>query len=253
MGHSSDRLASRWGVTREEQDDLAFRSHKNAAKAQAEGHLREEIFAVDGISADNGIKADSNREKLATLKPSFVKPHGTHTAGNSSFLTDGASAALLMSEERALKEGLLPKSRIADTIFVSQDPKDELLLSPAYAITRLLHRNGLKSTDVDVWEIHEAFAGQVLANLNAMNTDFFVTDKMGLPLSAKVGAIPVEKLNTWGGSLAIGHPFGATGVRLINTATNRLIKENKKFAVLAACAAGGQGVAMLIERYEKRA
>lgn len=248
MGHSSDRLAAKWGVTREEQDDFAFRSHKNAAAAHANGHLKEEIIAVDGHTVDNGIKGDANREKLSTLKPAFVKPHGTHTAANSSFLTDGASASLLMSEERAAKEGFKPKARLADTIFVSQDPKEELLLGPAYAITRLLARNGLKATDIDVWELHEAFAGQVLANMRAMESDAFVTEKVGLPLANKVGPIPVEKLNSWGGSLAIGHPFGATGTRIINTSANRMIAENGKYAVLAACAAGGQAVAMLLER-----
>jgi len=161
MGHSSDRLASRWGVTREEQDDLAFRSHQLAAKAHKEGLLKEEIVPVNGHSVDNGIKGDNPREKYASLKSAFVKPHGTHTAANSSFLTDGASAALLMSEARALKDGFAPKTRLADWIFVGADPKEELLLGPAYAVTRLLARNGLKLKDVDVIELHEAFAGQV--------------------------------------------------------------------------------------------
>lgn len=248
MGHSSDRLAARWGVSREEQDDLAFRSHALAAKAHKEGLLEDEITAVDGNVMDNGVK-ENPREKYATLKPAFVKPHGTHTAANSSFLTDGGSAALLMSEDRALREGLAPKARLVDTIFVSQDPKDELLLGPAYATTRLLHRNGLSARDVDVFEIHEAFAGQVGANLKAMDSEAFVTGKVGLPASAKVGAIPLEKMNAWGGSLAIGHPFGATGTRLITTSANRLIKTGGRYAVLTACAAGGQAVAMLLERY----
>lgn len=133
-----------------------------------------------------------------------------------------------------------------------QDPKDELLLGPAYAITRLLARNGLKSSDVDVYELHEAFAGQVVANLKAMDSDWFVQEKVGLPLSAKVGMIPMEKMNLWGGSLSLGHPFGATGTRLVTTSANRLIKENGRYAVLAACAAGGLGHAMLLERYVPR-
>lgn len=249
MGHSSDRLASKFGVTREEQDDFAFRSHQLAHKAHQAGLLLPEIVAVGGNTYDNGIKGDGTREKLATLKPAFVKPHGTHTAANSSFLTDGGSAALIMSEERALKDGYMPKSRLVDTLFVSQDPKEELLLGPAYGVTRLLHRNGLSLKDIDVWEIHEAFAGQVLANLRAMESDKFVTDKVGLPVTAKVGSVPFDKLNLWGGSLSIGHPFGATGTRILTTASNRLIKENGRYAVISACAAGGQAVAMLVERY----
>lgn len=161
MGHSSDRLAATWGVGRAEQDDFAHRSHRLAAAAARDGLLAEEIVPVGAVTADNGIKGDAPREKLATLAPAFVKPHGTHTAANSSFLTDGASAALLMSEARARADGYAPKSRIVDWLFVGADPRDELLLGPAYAITRLLARNRLAARDVDVWEIHEAFAGQV--------------------------------------------------------------------------------------------
>lgn len=247
MGSSSDRLAARWGVSREEQDDLAFRSHTLAAKAHREGKLKEEIVPVGGNTVDNGIK-EQPREKYATLKAAFVKPHGTHTAANSSFLTDGASASLLMSEERALRDGYTPKSRVVDWIFTSGDPKDELLLQPAYAISKLMHRNGLSVSDVDVYEIHEAFAGQVLANLRALDSDAFARDKAGAG-GKKVGAIPFDRLNLWGGSLSIGHPFGATGTRIVTTASNRLIAENGRFAILAACAAGGQGHAMLLERY----
>lgn len=212
--------------------------------------MKDEIFAVDGNTMDNGIKADTSLEKLNSLKPSFVKPHGTHTAGNSSFLTDGGSAALLMSEERALKDGFTPKANIVDWQFVSQDPRDELLLGPAYAIARLLQRNKLTMADVDVWELHEAFAGQVLANINALDSDVFAQRNLGWGAGAKkVGRVPFEKLNQWGGSLAIGHPFGATGTRILTTAANRLGKEGGRYAVLAACAAGGQGHAMLIERW----
>jgi acetyl-CoA acetyltransferase family protein len=160
MGHSSDRLAARWGATREEQDDFAFRSHMLAAKAHSEGLLKDEITPVDGNTFDNGIKQNP-REKYSSLKPAFVKPHGTHTAANSSFLSDGASAALIMSEDRALREGLTPKSWLADWMYVSQDPRDEMLLGPAYGIARLLHKNKLTVKDIDVFEIHEAFAGQV--------------------------------------------------------------------------------------------
>jgi acetyl-CoA acyltransferase len=250
MGHSSDRLAAKWNVSREEQDDFAFRSHTLAAKAHTEGLLRDEIFAVDGNTVDNGVRGDVSREKMATLKPAFVKPHGTHTAANASFLTDGGSACLIMAEDKALKSGFKPKSRMVDWIYVSQDPREELLLGPAYAIMRLLKRNGLGVNDVDVWELHEAFAGQVCANLHALDSDTFAAVNMGGGAGAKkFGAVPMEKLNTWGGSLSIGHPFGATGTRLVTTASNRLIKEGGRYAVLAACAAGGQAHAMLVENY----
>lgn len=131
-----------------------------------------------------------------------------------------------------------------------QDPKEELLLGPSYAIARLLKRNNLTVGDVDVWELHEAFAGQVLANLKALDSDTFAQNNLGGGAGArKVGTVPMEKLNTWGGSLSLGHPFGATGTRLLMTSANRLAKSGGRFAVLAACAAGGQGHAMLVERY----
>jgi len=136
---------------------------------------------------------------------------------------------------------------IRDYIFVSQDPKDELLLGPTYAIHKLLKRTGLKMSDIGVFEMHEAFAGQVLANQAALNSDKFAQEKLK---GEKIGSIPDEKLNLWGGSLSIGHPFGATGCRLVTTAAHRLIHENQQFALLAACAAGGQGHAMIVERYK---
>lgn len=253
MGHSSDRLASTWGVSRQSQDEFALRSHSLAAKAHKDGLLKDEIYAVDGISVDNTFK-EATIEKLSSLRPAFIKPHGTHTAGNSSALTDGASAALLMSEEAAKKYGFTPKTRILDHIFVAQDPKDELLLGPAYAVAKLMHRNQLSIADVSVWEFHEAFAGQVLANLNALDSDVFAQKNLGRGAgAAKVGRVPFEKLNTLGGSLSLGHPFGATGTRLLTTTSNRLQREGGRYGILAACAAGGLGHAMLVERYTPRA
>jgi acetyl-CoA acetyltransferase family protein len=243
MGHSSDRLAAVWGVSRNDQDLFALRSHHMGAAAAA--HLRKEIVPLRGTDADSGVRGDSTLEKLQSLKPAFVRPHGTHTAGNSSFLTDGGSATLLATPQRAKELGLVPKAHIKSWIFVSQDPKDELLLGPAYATSRLLHGNGLRVADIDVFEIHEAFAGQVLANLNALKSKAFA-DRLGLP--SPVGEIPMDKVNRWGGSLSIGHPFGATGTRIINTAASRLHHEDGKLALLTACAAGGQAVAMLVER-----
>jgi len=252
MGHSADRLAAAFGVTRQEQDEFAFRSHSLALKATEEGLLSDVLqYKAPGqkkvTSRDNGIRP-SSVEKMGALKPAFIKPHGTITAANSSFLTDGASACLIMTEEKAKQLGLKPKAYLRDYLYVSQDPKDQLLLGPAYATPKILNKNGLTLADIDVFEYHEAFAGQIMANMKALDSDWFAQNYLGL--KEKFGAPPMEKFNNWGGSLSIGHPFGATGVRLITTCANRLIKEDGQIALLAACAAGGQGAAMLVERYE---
>ncbi|XP_064483585.1 trifunctional enzyme subunit beta, mitochondrial-like [Ornithodoros turicata] len=251
MGHSGDRLAAAFGVTRNEQDEYALRSHTLAQKATKEGLLSDLVpITLPGdsspITEDNGIRV-STLAQMAKLKPAFIRPHGTITAANASFLTDGASAALIMSEEKALAMGLKPKAYLRNFVYVAQDPKDQLLLGPAYATPAVLQKAGLKMSDVDVFEYHEAFAGQILANMKAMDSDYFCKTYMGRP--GKVGAPPMEKLNTWGGSLSLGHPFAATGVRLVTTAANRLIKDGKKFALIAACAAGGHGHAMIVEKY----
>ncbi|XP_057313314.1 trifunctional enzyme subunit beta, mitochondrial-like [Hydractinia symbiolongicarpus] len=253
MGQSGDRLASAFSVSRQEQDEYALRSHQLALKAQKEGLLNDVIsFKVPGgefVSKDNGIK-DSTMEKMTKLKPAFIKPHGTVTAANASFLTDGASACLLMTEERALASGFKPKAYLREYTYASQDPKDQLLLGPTYSTAKLLDRTGHKLNDFDVVEIHEAFAGQVLANFKAMDSDYFATEEM--KRKEKVGTIDMNRVNTWGGSLSIGHPFGATGVRLATTAANRLIKEDKQLALITACAAGGLGHAMIVERYPSK-
>uniref|UniRef100_A0A4X2JU25 Trifunctional enzyme subunit beta, mitochondrial n=1 Tax=Vombatus ursinus TaxID=29139 RepID=A0A4X2JU25_VOMUR len=172
----------------------------------------------DTVSKDNGIRP-SSMEQMAKLKPAFIKPYGTVTAANSSFLTDGASAMLIMSEEKALALGYKPKAYLRDFVYVSQDPKDQLLL------------------------------GQILANFKAMDSDWFAQNYMGR--KSKVGAPPLEKFNTWGGSLSLGHPFGATGCRLVMAAANRLRKGGGQYGLVAACAAGGQGHAMIVEAYPK--
>jgi len=209
------------------------------------------IKTIGSVDIPNDVRLHgvrvSSMEKLSSLKPAFVKPYGTVTAGNSSFLTDGAAAVLIMSEEKAKKLGLKPKAYLRDFIFVSQDPKDQLLLGPAYATPRILDRAGLSLKDIGVFEFHEAFAGQIIANLKALDSDWFAKNYMGR--EKKYGSPDLDKFNLWGGSLSIGHPFGATGARLVNTAANRLIKENQKYALVAACAAGGQGHAMIVEKY----
>ncbi|PIO61602.1 thiolase protein [Teladorsagia circumcincta] len=154
-----------------------------------------------------------------------------------------------MTEDYALANGYKPIAYLRQYQYVAQDPKDQLLLSPAYVIPKLLDKAGLTLKDVDVFEIHEAFAGQVLANLNALDSDYFCKEHMGR--SGKFGRLPMEKINNWGGSLSIGHPFGATGVRLAAHAAGRLKEEKGQYAVIAACAAGGHGVGMLVEAYNK--
>lgn len=255
MGQSADRMAARFGVSRNDQDEYAMRSHHLAAKATEEGLLDDELIPAKVppkfkvVSHDNGFRADTSMEKLAKLRPAFIKPHGTITAGNASFLTDGASACFIMEEQTALSMGITPKAYLRAYNFVSQDPGEELLLGPAYAIPKALDAMEMDLTDIDVFELHEAFAGQVLSVLNALDSESF--NKSSLGRDKKIGRIPMDKLNTMGGSLSLGHPFGATGVRLVTTAVNRLHREDGKYAMVSACAAGGQGHAMIIEKYEE--
>jgi acetyl-CoA acetyltransferase family protein len=252
MGASCDKLAAMFQISREEQDAFAISSHIRAAEAWESGFYDDEVIPVqpesgrDAITRDNGVRADSSPEKLAKLRPAFVKPYGTVTAANASFLTDGASASLIMSQAKAKELGFEAKAIIKDYLFIAQDPKHELLLGPAYATPKLLERNGLTPNDIDVFELHEAFAGQILANLKALNTESFMKEKARTRIQAFV--MPMDKFNTKGGSLSIGHPFGATGVRLVATAARRLHEQNGRYALIAACAAGGQGHAMLLER-----
>lgn len=250
MGQDCEMLAGNYQVGRKEQDEFAARSHQLAGKAAE--HLAKEITQVEiapnfkPIKIDNGVRGDTTVEKISKLKPAFIKEHGTITAANASFLTDGATAVLLMTEEKAKELGLKPKAVIVDYTFTASRLEDELLLGPTYAISKLLKKTGLTFADIDVFELHEAFAGQVLANLKCLASDEFAKKNLGRDKA--VGEIPMDKLNLWGGSLSLGHPFGATGGRLITTAANRLHHENGKYALLAACAAGAHGHAMIIER-----
>jgi acetyl-CoA acetyltransferase family protein len=252
MGQDCDILAARYGATRQEQDELAVRSHKMAAAAIEKGYLQKEITPVElppnfkPVKLDNGVRGETTYEKMASLKPAFTKPHGTLTAANSTFLTDGAAAVLLMSEEKAKELGLTPKAYIHSYTFAATDPGEELLLGPTYAISQLLDKTGLTMEQMDVIELHEAFAGQVVANIKCMASAEFAKTKLGK--DKPVGVVNMDKLNLWGGSLAIGHPFGATGARLVTTAANRLHAENGRYALLSACAAGAHGHAMILER-----
>jgi acetyl-CoA acyltransferase len=248
MGVSSDKLSAKFGVSRKEQDEFTVRSHTMAAKAHADGWYKGEIVPYKGSTEENGIKGDSTVESVSKLKPAFIKPHGTHTAANSSYLTDGASATLLMSEEKALELGYKPLAYLRDWSFKACDPFEELLLGPTYCSQEVLARQKMNmEADIGVYEIHEAFAGQILSNLTAMASQKFADDHFG---GKMVGKVDMQKLNTKGGSLAIGHPFGATGCRLVTTASRRLQDENQRFALVAACADGGMGHACILERYD---
>lgn len=251
MGESCDKMAAKYKVTRQEQDEYALRSHHLAANAMEEGLLKDQIYPVfaggELVVGDNGVRGDSTMEKLQSLRPAFIKPHGTVTAGNASFLTDGASAALVMEKEFAKNHGYQPKAVLCSYSYVAQRPGDELLIGPAFAVPRVLDEMNLSMSDIDVFEFHEAFAGQMVTVLKALDSDDFA--KTRLDRKNKVGKVPMEKLNRWGGSLSVGHPFAATGIRLVTTAANRLIAEDGRYALIAACAAGGQGHAMIIERY----
>jgi len=249
MGHSADRLAARFGVSRADQDAYALRSHHKAAAAHASGWYGGEVVPVRGETLENNVKGDTTLEKMAGLKPAFVKPHGTITAATASPLTDGASAVLLMSEERALALGYVPKAYLLDWSYSAVDPFEDLLLGPAVAAAQVLRSARLSlANDVDVVEFHEAFAGQVLANFEAMRSQKFADAYTG---GFCVGEMELAKVNPYGGSLSLGHPFGATGARLVTTAANRLAAGEGKYALLAACADGGLGHACLLERYEK--
>jgi acetyl-CoA acetyltransferase family protein len=251
MGADCEEMVQRYKVGRKEQDEFAVRSHVLAAKAHEGGLYKDEIVSVEVppkfkvVSKDNGVRGNSTVEKAAKLRPAFDKKNGSLTAANSSFLTDGAAVVLLMSEDKAAELGYKPKARIHTHCFSAQRLEDELLLGPTYAISQALSKSGLSIDDIGVWEIHEAFAGQVLTNLKCLADDEFCKQNLGRDKA--VGQIPMDKINTLGGSLSIGHPFGATGARLVTTCANRMNRENAKYGVIAACAAGAHGHAMILE------
>ena len=251
MGHGAELLAQQAKVSREDADAFAARSHKLAVKAQREGLFDDYIQPVytppnfSVVKEDDGPRADTNLKSLAKIRRAFDKDFGVCTAGNSSFLTDGASSLLLSSLGHSEKMGLEPKAIISDFVYRAGDALNEMLSGPALTIPILLEKNNLSVDDIGVWEIHEAFASQVLSNLIFLNSSSFAKDRLGL--SKAVGEIPIEKLNIWGGSLSLGHPFGATGCRLLYTAAKRLQMEKSRYAVVSGCAAGGHGSAILLE------
>jgi acetyl-CoA acyltransferase len=253
MGESAERMAKENGITREAQDRWALRSHELAARGTADGRLTAEITPVylppryeTVVQTDNGIREDSSMEKLAALRPVFDRKYGTVTAGSSSPLTDGGSAVLLMGEERAKAEGREPLGYIRSWAYAALAPSDQLLQGPAFAVPRALDRAGLTMGDIDLWEMHEAFAAQVLSNLQWLDSDTFARDRLGR--SQKVGILPEDRINVMGGSIAIGHPFGATGARLTVTLLNEMKRRGVGLGLISVCAAGALGFAMVVER-----
>jgi acetyl-CoA acyltransferase len=252
MGQSADTMAKLNGITREAQDQLALRSHQRAAAATADGRLTAEIAPVpvppayaDMMSADNGIRGDTSAEQLAALKPVFDRQYGTVTAGNASPLTDGASAVLLMSEARAAAMGITPVAFIRSYAYAAVDPAEQLLQAPVLAAPIALKRAGLTLRDMDLIDMHEAFAAQVLSNIQGLASKAWAA-RAGF--SEATGIVDEDRLNVMGGSIALGHPFGATGGRIVTSLSAELARRGGQFALLTVCAAGGMGHAMVLER-----
>jgi len=248
MGGHTEITAKYYQISREDQDELAFKSHQNMAKAYDEGFFNDMITPAFGFDKDNNLRRDTSLEKLASLKPAFDKQNGTLTAGNSTPFTDGASAVLLASEEWA-KENNLPIlayitfSEIAGIEYVEN--KQNLLLAPVFAAERMLKKAGMSLEDFDYYEIHEAFAAQVLATLKIWENDD-LAKKFGLEKA--LGKIDRNKLNVKGGSLAVAHPFAATGGRIIGTLAKLLNEKGSGKGFISICAARGQGITMILEK-----
>jgi acetyl-CoA C-acetyltransferase len=250
MGESTELMVKSWGITRAEQDQLALESHQKAAAAYAAGFYKDLVMDYLGLERDNNLRDDTSLEKLAKLLPVFDRTgSGTLTAGNSSPLTDGASAVLLSSEAWARERNLpvlayLAYGKVGAVDYVHK--KDGLLMAPAFAVPRMLADAKLKLQDFDFYEIHEAFAGQVLCTLKAWSDPAFCRDRLGL--QAPLGGIDRGKLNVKGGSLALGHPFGATGTRIVATLAKILDENRAKRGLISICTASGMGVTAILER-----
>lgn len=249
MGESAEKMAQENGITREEQDRWALRSHQLAWAATQDGRLTREIAPVyvDGvaITSDNGIRADTSLEKLAQLKPVFDRRYGTVTAGNASPLTDGASAVLLMSEEKARALGYEPLGYIRGYAYAALSPSDQLLQGPVLATPVALKRAGISMADIELMDMHEAFAAQVLSNLQWLESRKIAQERLGL--SEPVGHPEIDRINVMGGSIAIGHPFGATGGRITITLLNEMKRRGAGLGLITVCAAGAMGFAMVVE------
>ena len=253
MGEHAELMAREWGISREDQDQLAFASHKNLARAYEDGFFADLLTPFKGVSKDNNLRPDLSLEKLRSLKPCFDKKvapgQGTLTPGNSTPLTDGASAVLLGSEDWAKAHNLpvlayITFSEVAAVDFFNK--KEGLLMAPAYAVPRMLQRAGISLQDFDFYEIHEAFAAQVLCTLKAWEDPRYCKERLGL--DQPLGSIDRSKLNIRGSSLAAGHPFAATGGRIVATLAKMLAQKGSGRGLISICAAGGQGVVAILER-----
>ena len=249
MGQTAENLAHMFGITREQMDAYAARSHERVRAAQAAGHFDDEIVPLVGkdgtvYDADDGVRADSTVENLARLRPFFDRKYGKVTAGNSSQITDGGVWLLLATEAGVRRHGLAPLARIVDSQWAALSP-ERMGLGPVHAATPILQRHGLGLNDLDYWEINEAFAAQVIACLQAWNDEHYCREALGL--DGALGRLDMERLNVDGGAIAQGHPVGASGTRIVLHLLAVLLRERKKLGMAAICIGGGQGGAMLIE------
>jgi acetyl-CoA acyltransferase len=252
MGESAEKMAKENGITRKEQDEIALASHQNAAKGWSEGHFAEQVMHIplppsfeQAADKDNIVRSDSSMEALGALKPVFDRKYGTVTAGNASPLTDGAAALVVMSAERAKALGYEPLGYLLSYAYAATDPAGQLLQGPAYAAPVALERAGMKLADIDLFEMHEAFAAQVGSNLQAFASKDFAR-KAGRP--SPLGEVDRTRLNVNGGSIALGHPFAATGARVLAQGLHELKRRNKSTLLCTVCAQGGLGAAVVLER-----
>jgi len=252
MGESAEKMAKENGITRREQDEIALASHRNAAAAWKAGKFDGEVVHVpvppryeETAAADNIVREDTTLDALLALKPVFDRKYGTVTAGNASPLTDGAAALLVMSEARAKALGKQPLGYLRSWAFAATDPADQLLQGPAYAAPIALDRAGMSLKDIDIVEMHEAFAAQVASNIQALASPAFAK-KLGR--AGPVGEVDRSRLNVNGGSISLGHPFAATGARIVTQALRELQRRDKSTALCTVCAAGGLGAAIVLER-----
>ena len=250
MGEAAEKMAKRNGISREAQDALAVASHRKAVQAIEAGHLTEELVSVelpsgDLVTSDGLVRADTSVEKLAKLRPVFDRKEGSLTAGNSSALTDGAAAVLVMSEEKAKALGYTPLAAFRSWSYVGVDPSDQLLIAPAIAMPQALDRAGMALSDIDLVDMHEAFAAQVLCVIQALGSTGWARHR--LDRDTAVGEIDMSRFNVLGGSLALGHPFAATGARMVTTMSRHLHRTGMQTALLGICAAGGLGAAAVLE------
>ena len=253
MGEHCEEMAKEWQIARPEQDELALASHRNAAAAWQAGFFDDLVFPYQGLSKDNNVRADTSLAKLGALKTVFDRSaSGTLTAGNSSALTDGAACVLLASEPWCASRNVEPLAYLTHSESAAVDfvglagPKEGMLMAPAYAVPRMLDRAGMKLQDFDIYEIHEAFAAQVLCTLKAWESDDYCRKRLGR--QAALGALDRGKMNRKGSSVAIGHPFAATGARILATLAKQLAERGSGRGLISICAAGGQGVTAIVER-----